>query len=120
MSREIEFRAWNNIAEQYKTGTELAETIVRTELDNCIELKGALYNISEVTLEQYTGLKDRRNGVKIFEGDIVKWDGYIGKIEWFSDSACFMQQMINSTGSHLIHDEVEVIGNIHENPELLK
>ncbi len=76
-------------------------------------------NIDINTLGQFTGLTDK-NGIKIFEGDILKglyangnaevemingsWVGYAGK-GW--------------TDIGYVVDRVEVIGNIHDNPELL-
>ena len=77
------------------------------------------YDVIPETVGQYTGLCDK-NGIKIFEGDILKglyangnaevemingsWVGYAGK-GW--------------TDIGYVVDRVEVIGNIHDNPELL-
>ena len=78
------------------------------------------------TVGQYTGLEDK-NGKKIFEGDILKFtdadgrDVYLNVV--FEDGAFLMEEdgVINSD---LIPSYdclgVEVIGNMHDNPELLK
>jgi hypothetical protein len=76
--------------------------------------------------QQFTGLKDR-SGKKIFEGDVVKCiNGHIGVVEWENHDACF-----NVTGYYncsnyfptmafMEGQPVEIIGNIHESPELVK
>jgi uncharacterized phage protein (TIGR01671 family) len=135
--REIKFRAWDNIAGRFKTGTELAETIIRVELDGAIELKGAIYNISEVTLMQYTGLKDS-NGVEVYEGDILRdYNNYPpghkhGLLEqtgvatysvllggWYIvDSRGLEHEQKTLQGATL--EYFEVIGNKYENPELVE
>ena len=67
--------------------------------------------VDPATVGQYTGRTDK-NGKKIFEGDIIKAEwGYQGEVEFDS----FIYAMMEST----IDDNVEVIGNIHDNPELL-
>jgi len=82
--------------------------------------------IKPETIGQFTGLTDK-NGKKIFEGDILKCDPFT-KLFWisFGESekwgACFCAQSSNSiyflSKSWTILSEV--IGNIHDNPELLK
>lgn len=71
------------------------------------------------TVGQYTGLTDK-NGTKIFEGDIVKGTflgfpmpvhNYILAINWQEDVAGWRANYF---------EDVEVIGNIHDNPELLE
>ena len=71
------------------------------------------------TIGQYTGLTDK-NGKKIFEGDIVAFDENKYVIEWKVDRVGFgyghrADRMLEIDGKHC-----EVIGNIHDNPELLK
>jgi uncharacterized phage protein (TIGR01671 family) len=78
------------------------------------------------SVSEFTGLTDK-NGTKIFEGDIVKFsydendeNPTFYSIEWKSDRACFgyaetADKMLEIDAFHC-----EVIGNIHDNPELLK
>lgn len=73
--------------------------------------------VSEKSVGQYTGLTDK-NGKKIFEGDIVKWD----EKEWgrpYNEFVKFDYELLAMRESDYCQ-WCEIIGNIHDNPELLQ
>lgn len=87
------------------------------------------YLVDPETVGQYTGLTDK-NGKKIFEGDILRWvgpDGEGGKVyvEYAEGVFGFLSVECPNTPPVLFADfedgnqTLEVIGNIHDNPELL-
>ena len=91
------------------------------------------YPVIPETVGQYTGLTDR-NGKKIFEGDICKFkrfnDVHVGKVVFNVTTASFImwyQPIVGAYGEKAtqkmllsVCDNIEVIGNIHDNPELME
>ena len=80
-------------------------------------------SIYPYSVGQYTGLKDK-NGKKIFEGDIVTIGNDL-KVIWFNGSFRFQDELsskatyFDDIGVIMRDYDVQVIGNIHDNPELL-
>jgi uncharacterized phage protein (TIGR01671 family) len=110
MTREIKFRAWD------KKFHYMSEEIT---------LEGEVYFEEDNILMQFTGLKDK-NGKEIYEGDIIKdKDKKVYKVEWdynYAGFAPFCEQIFSApdTYSEWNLGEIEIIGNIYENKELLK
>lgn len=116
MNREIIFRSWNKFA-------GMSEPFV---------IGSYLSNNYTGVLMQYTGLKDR-NLKRIFEGDIIPFFGFKGVVS-YEQQACqywlkwkdlhgksrFKELVATDGGDEYYHAGLEVIGNIYENPELLK
>ncbi|EOF4397399.1 YopX family protein [Listeria monocytogenes] len=93
------------------------------------------YKVRPETVSQFTGLKDK-NGKKIFEGDIVAFSEddfhvFNSQVEYFSEDGYpafdikvpsdyyFDSNVFSEVSMSGLH-EIEVIGNIHENPELME
>jgi uncharacterized phage protein (TIGR01671 family) len=137
---EIEFRAWvkENYIERYgwdKRDEELGRMrkVHSIHLNKKKVIISSKYggNISVpfqyIKLIQYTGLKDK-NSVKIFDGDIVKHiKGNVYIVEFYNGGFKLLRFNIYEGKPVAYHDfevrrltEIEVIGNIYENKELLK
>ena len=110
--RELKFRAWNNNDRDY------------THFDlSTVSIYDIQLNI--VSIEQYTGLKDK-NGVEIYEGDVGVFNGHVCVIKYRSNYCDFVfmvikykSRLLNLTRANVTKSDFKVIGNIHENPELL-
>lgn len=84
----------------------------------------AAYKVDPETLCQYTEKEDK-NENKIFDGAIIKNEkDEIGIVQWFEEHAAFMIWYVNENIIYYLGDnncsKVEIIGNIFDNPELLK
>lgn len=125
--RDIEFRGKQTDNGEWVYGVPtkdgrgemvMVENIFECEEYNC---RGAncLY-VDENTVGQYTGLKDK-NGTKIFEGDIVLLKGYEDPYQVVFDESCFLvySDSVRYAMDNFYDYEIEVIGNIYDNPELL-
>lgn len=119
--RELKFRGWDEKIVMYvhSDGTGLANFFAWADQYKYI-------------IEQYTGLTDK-NGKEIFEGDILKFPEYImkdykfinGVVEWENGClGCRVQynlRLYPTSGFEQTDlKNIEIVGNIHENPELLK
>ena len=125
MQREIKFRAWANThvkpwMDYEVTDIDLERKQVYTRHCFAFDYPG------ESILMQYTGLHDK-NGKEIYEGDIVKHDGfYVGDGHYESgvdvvefDDGCYLGGDGELNSYEIVNKGIEVIGNIYENPELL-
>lgn len=128
--REILFRGKREIDDEWIYGLYSDDYVYDTDFPCIIPLRSGNnshdWAVIRETVGQYTGLTDK-NGRRIFEGDILKFtdadgrDVYLNVV--FEDGAFLMEEdgVINSD---LIPSydclRVEVIGNIYDNPELLK
>lgn len=124
---------------KYKNGDWVYGLIIKPHYDDFPTIPMEMRNTDGIggidvdykTVGQFTGLTDK-NGKKIFEGDIVKiiapisdFDDNGGKIivgEMIFDDACFWLKGYGGVAPYAPYwneCELEVIGNIHDNPELL-
>jgi len=138
--RDIKFRAWDKINKLYfrecdflyfcSGGIRFTWTDYGNDNAMMTELKDG-----DFELMQYTGLKDKK-GKEIYEGDIVKFRNidwanfmedyckkeFIKPIYWNNEDSCFDfdNRNIDFEGEVIDFENTKVIGNIYENPELLK
>nr|DAT71057.1 MAG TPA: YopX protein [Caudoviricetes sp.] len=77
----------------------------------------------DIALMQYTGFKDK-DGREIYEGDIIKYRNNLYQVRWIFLG--FYAHQINGRGFKELDEfvadtmDIEVVGNIYENPELLE
>lgn len=122
--REIKFRGKDIITGEWRYGEFTPEKMWPTKLVDCVGEYHSepAQNVRPETVGQYTGLKDK-NGREIYEGDILH-DSYTDNtFEVYFDGGSFdVKGILEKDACYLndISSDSEVIGNIHDNPELLK
>lgn len=135
MSREIKFRAWDKENEEMVRvdGICLNHNVFDTKnyiygsRPHFIDEHNDLHLTEECVLMQYTGLKDK-NGVDIYEGDIIKYGKNIFLIVYSENIASFTVDFKRTDKKVNCYPNVnkgtmlsaEVIGNIYTNKELLE
>ena len=135
--REIKFRAWDKDNKCWLTNElfEVGELFINWQTDN----SGKFYihdktqtGHNSIILEQFTGLLDK-HGKEIYEGDIIRdassggytkwWDGIVtwhnaGSVGWVAEP--LPENKHRGAWGLNYNYEYEVIGNIHQNLEIIK
>jgi len=140
MNREILFRGKKNCSAWHADfGTWYYGDLSTSDEQQIYTTSGEVVNVFPETVGQYTGLTDR-HGVKLFEGDIISVryeedaDHYYGtpkrvwyeRFEVYFDNkyhCWYARHIIDKDDTYWLYEfgeECTIIGNIHDNPELLQ
>ncbi len=103
MTRPIKFRAWDTLNKEVTYFT-------------LFERPTATYG-THTEVMQFTGLLDK-NGKEIYEGDVIEYGGARNEVKYITELAIYDD--IFGLRFASLAGQSEVVGNIYENPELLK
>lgn len=132
--REIKFRGQRTLTKQWVYGnlmikreeSPIPETTELYTQHYIVPISGLDYYEYEVdpsTIGQYTGLKDI-NGKEIYEGDMLICENFIVIVRWNEELATFAVQFSfeGKIGNMSLGEwkNMEIIGSIHDNPQLLE
>ena len=131
MTREIKFRGKAKLDGKWWFGNLVPkDTRGRTQIND--PEHGGCFDIDPETVSQFTGLHDK-NGKEIYDGDIIAVNGIqigyiVGGVRGYCYDVIYTPAKNNGEKSWPLYSVVtrdypnkcEVIGNIHDNPELLK
>ena len=128
--RDLKFRAWDKREKCWIEGAYGFHILGEMMLVGGLFSDWKPERLNDIVLEQFTGLEDKKE-VEIYAGDIVefvwgcicsnchnvpKWSGGVK----FGSLGATVQSYRISDSQNNISETIEVVGNIHENPELLK
>lgn len=129
--RNIKFRAWDTNNKNWAYQDGIATTFPHDIMRPDSPYQVLTLNRENIELMQFTGLLDR-NDVEIYEGDLVRQVKYrsdraIGgetyEIVWSKTNASLRLKAVGEDfwlSFNQVRKNIEVIGNVHENPELLQ
>ena len=128
--REIEFRGKRTDIDEWTYGyymkrfRESSKSVFDYILDGNIEYSCKTFPVIPETVGQFTGLKDK-NGAKIFDGDIIQYGKNLYIVEYHVEigaTVCVRTNDVDHWPSFNVGTikHTRVIGNIHDNPELLE
>lgn len=132
------FRAWDKKTKEYFHISELWNSGTNPEcfnFDGWTDNFGNKGRLKDIVIEQSTGLKDA-NDNPIYEGDIVKYtaedgDSFLAPVKYFAADGYpafdiptafipYWHFESNVLSAGMAENSIEVVGNVHENPELLE
>ena len=115
--REIKFRAWDTFKEKFYSWEEILQGMNPA----CIFDGSSIDGVNPRFIpEQFIGTHDKK-GREIYEGDVLKVGDKVNLVEWTDKySSYFFGRDQLSNSFDFFECEREVLGNIHENPELLE
>lgn len=133
MNREIKFRAWDTKNKNWMEFIPPKEYMIDSDEWDWRDSGGDEASLffpsnpigptfnNRIIYQQFTGIKDKNNK-EIYEGDIIVFytninDKNISLVEYDNRNLCFLPRIEDVC---VLNQKGEIIGNIFENPELLK